>query len=221
MPPHFDIVAPKSRRTCRRMIGKAALKKYSALVLICVGLLLFLIVPLGSHGVKAKIVDFLLSNDDSDLLAYFKLTDAFTKKMDEAVMAGIPATFSFRLELSEKRPFWFNKTISRVEIRHTLKYDSVKNIYFMKSSANQEDPLEFQDYESAKRAMEDLSGVKITALSTLKENSTYFLSVKAKLDRIRLPLNLEHILFFVSLWDFETDNYIHSFLYKKAPPERA
>lgn len=200
------------------MMNRTAWKKYTALTLICLGLMLILVIPLSSHGMKAKIVDFLLSTNENNLLVYFKVTDCFTKKMDEAIMAGIPATFYFNIELSEKRPFWFNKTISRLEIRHTLKYDTVKNIYFVKYSENEKDPLEFQDYESAKRAMEDLSGIKIVPLSALKEDLTYFLNVKAKLDRIRLPLNLEHVLFFVSLWDFETDNYIHSFIYKKAPP---
>ena len=194
------------------------LKKYSALTLIFLGLLL-VVVPLTSQGMKAKIVDFLLSSNHQNLLVYFKITDCFTKKMDEAIMAGIPADFSFNLELSEKRPFWFNKTISEVEVRHSLKYDSVKNIYFVKFSEDQKEPLEFHDFESAKRAMEDLSGIKVAPLEALKDGTTYFLRVKGKLDRIRLPLNLEHVLFFVSLWDFETDNYIHSFLHKKAPPE--
>jgi hypothetical protein len=199
------------------MIDKTVLKKYSALILICIGLILVLAIPLSSQGMKAKIVDFLLSTNENNLLVYFKVTDCFTKKMDEAIMAGIPTTFYFNIELSEKRPFWFNKTVSMLEIRHTLKYDTVKNIYFVKYSETNKELLEFQDYESARHAMEDLSGVKIIPLDTLQEDLTYFLNVKAKLDRIRLPLNLEHFFFFVSLWDFETDNYIHSFIYKKAP----
>lgn len=200
------------------MKNRKAIIKYSALILICVGLIAALAIPLSSQGIKAKIVDFLLSTNENSLLVYFRVTDCFTKKMDEAIMAGFPSTFYFNIELSEKRPFWFNKTVSTLEIRHTLKYDTVKNIYFVKYSENNKD-LEFQDYESAKRAMEDLSGIRIVPLDSLQEDLTYFLSVKAKLDRIRLPLNLEHVLFFVSLWDFETDNYIHSFIYKKAPAE--
>ena len=187
------------------------------LILICIGLILVLAIPLSHQGMKAKIVDFLLSTNENNLLVYFKITDCFTKKMDEAIMAGIPATFYFDIELSEKRPFWFNKTVSRLEIRHTLKYDTVKNIYFVKYSESNKEQLEFQDYESARHAMEDLSGVKIIPLDALQEDLTYFLNIKAKLDRIRLPLSLEHFFVFVSLWDFETDNYIHSFIYKKAP----
>jgi hypothetical protein len=37
------------------------------------------------------------------------------------------------------------------------------------------------------------------------KRGTYELAVKAKLDPVKLPLRLECILFFVSLWDFETD----------------
>jgi hypothetical protein len=31
--------------------------------------------------------------------------------------------------------------------------------------------------------------------------------IKAKLDKVRLPLYMEYVFFFVSLWDFETDWY--------------
>ena len=31
--------------------------------------------------------------------------------------------------------------------------------------------------------------------------------MKAKLDKARLPLRMEYLFFFVSLWDFETDWY--------------
>jgi hypothetical protein len=35
----------------------------------------------------------------------------------------------------------------------------------------------------------------------------YYLKLKAKLEEVRLPMRLEYILLFASLWDFETDWY--------------
>jgi hypothetical protein len=35
----------------------------------------------------------------------------------------------------------------------------------------------------------------------------------AQLDKIRLPFYLHYVLFFVSLWDFETDWYAVDFRY--------
>jgi len=39
------------------------------------------------------------------------------------------------------------------------------------------------------------------------------LRVKAELEKVRLPLYLHYVLFFVSLWDFETDWYTVDFIY--------
>jgi hypothetical protein len=37
--------------------------------------------------------------------------------------------------------------------------------------------------------------------------------IKAKLDKVRLPLGMEYVFFFVSLWDFETDWYKQRFMF--------
>jgi len=40
-----------------------------------------------------------------------------------------------------------------------------------------------------------------------KNSQHYYVRMKAKLDKVQLPLKLEYLLFFVSLWDFETAWY--------------
>jgi len=44
-------------------------------------------------------------------------------------------------------------------------------------------------------------------MKDLSKDKSYYVMVKAKLDKIRLPMHMEYVLFFVSLWDFETDWY--------------
>jgi hypothetical protein len=61
--------------------------------------------------------------------------------------------------------------------------------------------------------MADLSGVPVASLETLKSNEYYEIDIKAKLDKVRLPLHLEVVFFFVSLWDFETDWHRERFFY--------
>ena len=50
-------------------------------------------------------------------------------------------------------------------------------------------------------------------LKALKRNEYYYVQIKAKLDKVRLPLHMEYVFFFVSLWDFETDWYREGFFY--------
>ena len=101
-----------------------------------------------------------------------------------------------------------------MEVRHTIKYDNVRNLFYVSSSEQGGMPVEFRDFDSAKRAMADLNGLAIAALKFLKKDDKYCVRVKAKLSKTRLPLHMEYILFFVSMWDFETDWSKQEFVYK-------
>lgn len=61
--------------------------------------------------------------------------------------------------------------------------------------------------------MSDLNGITVSSMKALKKDRNYYVTVKAELDKVRLPLHMEYVLFFVSLWDFETDWYREDFIY--------
>ncbi len=186
--------------------------KNRCIVLMALGVLLF--APAHAQGLEAKISDFVITTSSTDVLVYFKVRDCFTRKMEEAIFAGIPTTFTFSFELYEARSLWFDRKIVSGETRHTLKYDTVKKVFYVSFSGDGRGPLEFTEFNSAKRAMEEVNAAAVASLSQLARNSHYYIKVKAKLDTVRLPLHLEYVFFFVSLWDFETDWYRQDFVYK-------
>jgi hypothetical protein len=179
---------------------------------ICLILVLFLISPLPLHSETAGIKDILVTNDAAHLLVYARVTNCFTVDMDAAILAGIPTTFTFLLELYQVRSRWWDKNLIRLTVRRTIKYDNVKRLFTVTSDGNK-DPTSFQDYESAKQAMADLNGVPVSLLKELKRGEYYYVQIKAKLDKVRLPLHMEYIFFFVSLWDFETGWHLEGFYY--------
>ena len=181
-------------------------------MLILLGVLLS--VPMRGHALETKISDFVISAGQRDLLVYFKVKNCFTQKMEEAIYAGIPTTFTFLLELFQERSLWFDKKIVSGETKHTIKYDTVKKVFYVTFSGDGRGPLEFTDFSSAKRAMEEVNAAAIFPLSHLAKEGRYFIKAKAKLDKVSLPLHLEYVFFFVSLWDFETDWYRQDFVYK-------
>ena len=61
--------------------------------------------------------------------------------------------------------------------------------------------------------MADFSGIVATPISSLEKGKNYYLEMKIKIDKVRLPLHMEYIFFFVSFWDFETDWYRRNFSY--------
>ena len=145
-------------------------------------------------------------------MVYARVMNCFTKDMEVAILAGIPTTFTFLVDLYQVRARWLDKKLVRLTIRHTIKYDNVKRLFYVSSNGDKE-PASFKDYESAKRAMTDLNGVTVTFLKRLKKGEYYYVEVKAMLDKVRLPFHMEYVFFFVSFWDFETGWHRESFFY--------
>jgi hypothetical protein len=52
------------------------------------------------------------------------------------------------------------------------------------------------------------------AFSNLSRGERYYVQIRVKIDRVRLPFKMEYVLFFVSLWDFETPLYKIRFAYE-------
>jgi hypothetical protein len=181
------------------------------IILLELSLLLFL--PATPLAKEANISDVIVTNTEENLLAYFRVEDCFTEDMEEAILAGIPTTFTITMELFRNRNFWTDKRESLVELKHTIKYDAVKKIFFVVSSAANMKPEQFKSFEKAKIAMSDVNGVIVTPLTSLRKGKNYYLRIKAELDKVRLPLHLEYVFFFVSLWDFETDWSRQDFVY--------
>lgn len=161
---------------------------------------------------NAGIRDLFVSNNATHVLVYARLTNCFTKEIEEAILAGVPTTFTILLDLYQERSYWMDRRLARATISHTIKYDNVKKL-FLVSINGEKEATAFPDFEGAKRAMADLNGVPIAPLKTLRRNEYHYVRIKAKLDKVRLPLHLEYVFFFVSLWDFETDWYRERFFY--------
>lgn len=166
-------------------------------------LFIILAFPFDSFSSSVEMRDVRILYNEKDVVVYGVLSDSFTKEMKSAIMAGIPATFTYTLKTHEEVAWWFDKEISRITIKHTIKYDNVKQ-NFSVSLADNKEPAIFQDFEAAKRAMSELSGVAIMPLSNLVKNRTYYVMIKAKLEKYRPQSSMRYIFFFSSPGDFET-----------------
>ena len=172
-------------------------------IIICC---LFLFYVLRLEAREAKFADLLITNNAEHILVYARVTNCFTGEMEAAILAGVPTVFTFLFDFYQERPYWWDKKIVRRVIQHTIKYDNVKKI-FLVSSTNGEESAMFQTFDNAKRAMAELNGVIVAPVYALENDKSYYLRMKAKLDKARLPLRMEYLFFFVSLWDFETGWY--------------
>jgi len=176
-------------------------------------MMLLCLLPVKSFALDAKISDFLITNTPNNVIVYFRVNNCFTDEIREAILAGIPTTFTFYLRLYRQRNFWRDKTLTDLEIKHTIKYDNVKKMFYVHYTGYDRNPEQFTSFKRAQAAMSDLNGLAVAPLRVLTRNKRYYVRVKAELDKVRLPLHMEYVFFFVSLWDFETDWYREDFIY--------
>lgn len=165
-------------------------------------------------GQDARISDFIVTNTRDDLILFFRVQGCFTEDLEKAIMNGVPTTFTFLASLDQVRNFWKDKNLANLEIRHTIKYNSLKNEFAITRNEYSDEPIIVNNLSEAKRIMAEVEDLRIARLESLEKNHRYQVSVKAELSKITLPFYLHYVFrFFLFLWDFETDWYTTDFIY--------
>lgn len=162
---------------------------------------------------EARLSDIIVSNSHDDLLIYIKVEGAFTEKMRRVIFSGVPTTFSFLITLERVRGMWMNEDVADFKISHTVKYNSMKKEFTVKRSWEEDKPIVTRSFAEARKLMCEVDYIRLAALSSLQKGLPYQIRAKAELSEITLPLYLHYLLFFVSMWKFETEWYTIDFTY--------
>jgi len=172
---------------------------------------------------EASLSNIIITNTRDDLLVYLTVDGAFREQMKQAIFSGVATTFSFLITLDTTfsflitldrvRNLWANKEVVDLKVSHTIKYNNLKKEFSITRSWVNGKPLVTQSFEEAKKWMSEINGMKLVSLNRLEKDKRYQLSAKAELNKMTLPFYLHHVLFFVSLWDFETEWFTIDFIY--------
>lgn len=161
----------------------------------------------------AKLSHIIVTNTRDDLLVYLTVEGAFQQRMKDAVLSGVPTTFTFFLTLHRSRGLWFSKEIADLSVTHTIKYDNLKKEFTVSRPYTGSEPVVTSSLDEAQKLMCEIDGLKLIPLNRLEKGRRYQVRAKAQMDKLTLPLYLHYVLFFVSLWDFETDWHTVDFVY--------
>jgi len=174
-------------------------------------LLLMWILPLSAFCQKASIKEVSVKGTNGVWKVGFYVENCFTEKMEEAIQTGIQTIFTFYVQLYQKRTWWRDRKVASMEFHHTIQYDPIPKEYQV-TLEEKGSSIVTSDFEEARRLMAKVEAVEIRPSSQLKPGVPGRIRIKAELDPVRLPLHLEYLFFFVSLWDFETDWHIEPLL---------
>ena len=174
---------------------------------------LIFLVQIPCAAPDATLSNLIVTNTSNDLLVYLNVEGAFRDQTINAIMSGVPASFSFFIKLYQKRSMWFDKTIADIEISNSIKYNNLKKEFVVERSWENGRVRSAQSLQEAQKLMSDVDGLKVIQLNKLEKGKQYQVKAKAKLSKLTLPFYLHYVFFFVSLWDFETDWYTIDFIY--------
>lgn len=169
--------------------------------------LLILIFPLSAFCQKASISNVKVKGTNAAWKVSFSVENCFTEKMEEAIRSGIQTTFTFYIHLYQKRSWWKDRRVASVEFHHTVQYHPIQKVYQVTLGEDRSSPA-VSGLKDAKKLMSEVKEVEIRPSSPLDSGVPTYFRIKAELDPVRLPLHLEYLFFFVSLWDFKTDWHI-------------
>ncbi len=174
------------------------------------GIAFFLIwmFPLSAFCQKAAIKNVHVTGGSEVWKISFDVENCFTEKMEEAVQSGIRTTFTFYVNLYQKRSWWKDRKVASAEFRHTVQYHPIQKVFQVRLGEGQTYRVA-SSMEEAKKLMSEVRELEIRSSSRLDPGVPGYFRIKAELDPVRLPLHLEYLFFFVSLWDFETDWHLH------------
>jgi Domain of unknown function (DUF4390) len=180
-------------------------------VIICITT--FLVMTGTAWSQDARLENIIVTNTRDNLLLYLTARDAFSPKIVKAIQSGVPATFTYYINLYLVRGFWFDKEIAEIRVTHTMKYDSLKKEYVVTRSWDDNRPIVVKSMAAAQKLMTEVDSLNVVPLRRLKRGQQYQIQAKAQLNKMTLPFYLHYVLFFVSFWDIETDWYTIDFIY--------
>ncbi len=185
---------------------------YFSLLLIC---LLFLTgnSALAETEKKVLLKDFTLTTSNTQLLLFASVQNDKQKELERALHSGIPMQFTFLIKLIQIQNNWPDKELISMDLTHTLKYDTLKERYLLTIEEQRSRKIAFTELSKAMQRMNDLNGLNVIELAKLQPETTYEIQLKAELYKKTLPMNLHHVIPFISLGDVETDWHSIEFTY--------
>lgn len=152
---------------------------------------------------KAKIVKADSKKSGRYWVVSFEVEGSFTEKVENAILSGIPTTFTYYFTLRKVVSNWADERLFSWKVNRTIKFDHLKRKFEVLLD-NEGNKAVFTDFAEAKKAMIIFKDAPVVVTATLSTEAEYYLEVKAKLAPVKLPAVINQLFFFASIWDFET-----------------
>ncbi len=131
----------------------------------------------------------------------FRLQNAFSPEMVEALKSGIEISFRIRVEVKRVHRNWLDVTVGEARYTQSIRYDVLSRVYRLHHHRGGD-----EIFPDIRQALARMSSFEVTVPVTgeVARGKPYQAGVRVRLDRAGLSEPLRSIVFFSSLWDVET-----------------
>jgi len=178
------------------------------LYVITVFLLILSLPVVGTSADKPEpvISDIRVSQGEDHVLLSTFLDPHLEEEMMEAVRAGVPLKFRFKVKLTRKGSLLGEKVIRNEDLIHTLQYNPIKKLYQFKGVGYGEDVEKTtREEKEAFMWMTRITDWPLYPLKDLKNSVRYRVRVMATLRSVELPSVLGYLFFFTTIFNSETN----------------
>lgn len=119
---------------------------------------------------------------DGQVLVSFELPGAYTDALRDTIESGLATTFTYEVELRDPTPFWFDRTIDRVTVSATVRFDSLTRQYAVSRNVSGQaaDPQIVGDEEAVRLLLTQFERLPLFNTAMLEANGEYHVRVRAR-----------------------------------------
>jgi hypothetical protein len=112
----------------------------------------------------------------------FGVNDGLTPELREAVLSGLPVTFTYDIELRRGVPFWPDRVLNTVTIAVSVTYDTLTRLHSLARTVDGrlEANRMTKDEAEARRWLTALDSVPLFRTAELEANTEYYVRVRAR-----------------------------------------
>jgi hypothetical protein len=133
------------------------------------------------------------------------LATGFPEHIAEQIKSGVPKDLFYTVSLRRRHRRWFDEELASRTVQYTIKFDTLEGRYHIRRIDPDGSGTEVvvPTYAAAVDLVSWIRGVTLP-LPTEEKGAGHYVSVKAEMRAVRLPLYLDYVFFFIPILEFET-----------------
>lgn len=140
------------------------------------------VVLLQAAAAGAQSIQIMPLPKDERVIVSFRLTDAFTQEVRDAIHSGLNITFVYHIDLRRSVPGWVDRTITSAVLSASVRYDNLTRQYhFTRMHDGRIEFAEKTDKEEVAREwLTQFDKLPLFSSAALEHNAEYYLRVRAR-----------------------------------------